>query len=445
MRRRKRWPWVLVGILLGCPCLLTGVGLVVLKIGIANAGNTLPKELARARQAGLATEPADLRAELAIPASQNAAGDYRTAIAACKEEWPQMSPDMSLPHFLALKATPAEERTVRNLLDKTRRTIDLFEKASAKPAVDWGRPWEQGPDVLFPEQASMKSGVKLICAKAILAAKRGHTAEAFRLLSIGFRIGKHAGDDPTLIGLLVQIAVDGMCTSASCNVLNLRHDPASLTRAREMFESLPPIEDLGRAVGGEIVMERIGVQHLDRYAQQTGMGGSATYQAFPLNVLARDASFRRAVEAKAVHNQVLIYLATLKGKTWKQTQPAWKAAMASIDADKSLENIIAQDLVLDGIQDAPARATAYRRMLWAGIAVLSVYEKTHRLPAKLPDMGDNGLDPFSDKPLGYKLTADGFKVYSIDNDEVDDGGLSRAEDTTGKSNTHDIDRVFKVR
>ncbi|HWA84078.1 MAG TPA: hypothetical protein VG820_11610, partial [Fimbriimonadaceae bacterium] len=75
--------------LLGGPCLLTGVAFTIVKIGLTNAGNRLPQEVAAARAAGLATEPSDLRALTAIPARDNAAGDYQAAFAAYKSEWPK--------------------------------------------------------------------------------------------------------------------------------------------------------------------------------------------------------------------------------------------------------------------------------------------------------------------------------------------------------------------
>ena len=47
------------------------------------------------------------------------------------------------------------------------------------------------------------------------------------------------------------------------------------------------------------------------------------------------------------------------------------------------------------------------------------------IPSELPAKGDTSLDPFSKLPFGYRKTLDGFLVYSIGENLVDDGGTSR--------------------
>jgi hypothetical protein len=63
------------------------------------------------------------------------------------------------------------------------------------------------------------------------------------------------------------------------------------------------------------------------------------------------------------------------------------------------------------------------------LAVLQ-YQKEHgRLPESLDVLIDNGLlkvmpiDPFSDKPLIYKKTDEGFTLYSVGLNFTDDGGV----------------------
>lgn len=445
MHGRKHWAWIVLGLMFGCPCLLTGVALMVLKMGFSSAGDRLPTEVAAARKAGLATDPTELRAMLAIPENSNAAGDYRAAMSAYDAEKPKKIDSMTLSRFLARTASPAEEKSVRDLLSQTNPAILLFEKAAAKQSVNWNRPWEQGVDLLFPELAQMKNAAKLISAKAILAAKAGNSGEALRLLALVFKMGAHAGQDPTVIGMLVQVALDSIASAATCQVLTIVHDRAALDGARRMMEALSPLADYRYGFSGELVMQRIGIRNIVRYAEESSHTDAPAYTDFPENLLIRDAGFRRALEAKVVRNHVLTYLALQRSRGWKSSKAEWEKALHTIQADTSLENRIAQDFVFGNFQEAVTRALAYRRLLAAGIEVLTVRLKIGHLPAALPPLGPDGIDPFSEKPVRYKLMADGFKVYSVDADEVDDGGLSRLQDTKGKSKTHDIDRIFSVR
>lgn len=446
MHGRKRWAWIVLGLMFGCPCLLTGLVLTTIKIGFTNAGNRIPEEVAAARAAGLATEPEDLTALTAIPDKDNAAGAYEAAFAAYKAEWPKDDHYKALVHYSQGEDTPAEDKEVDGVLRSTTRSAALFMKASEKPGVDWRRPWQQGTDVMFPELASMKGGAKLLAWRAIDAAKRGDTSGAIRDLTAGLRMAAHAGKDPTVIAMLVQIALDKICLQATWRVVNIRHDAATLDRVKRMLDGIEPFQSYQRAIGGEIVMERIGCRNLARYVQdEKNSDWISPYNQFPFSMLVRDPAFRRAVEAKVVHNHVLAYQATLGGKTWKEIKPGWDRMTNQVQADHSLEGFIANYMVLEQLIDPPATDAAYRNILKTAVAILSIHAKTGHFPASLPGMGSDSVDPFTDRPLGYKITADGFKIYSIDRDGVDDGGLSQHEDTKGKSKTHDISFAFKLR
>jgi len=61
----------------------------------------------------------------------------------------------------------------------------------------------------------------------------------------------------------------------------------------------------------------------------------------------------------------------------------------------------------------------------AVVAIIDVllYKLDHgRFPKTLADAGVKAIDPFDGKPLKYRLTEKGFRIYGVGFDKVDDGG-----------------------
>ena len=71
------------------------------------------------------------------------------------------------------------------------------------------------------------------------------------------------------------------------------------------------------------------------------------------------------------------------------------------------------------------------------LAVLQYEKEQGELPQSLDVLVEKGLlnevpiDPFSDKPLVYRKTDDGFTLYSVGLNFIDDGGMP--DDYKGKN------------
>jgi hypothetical protein len=76
----------------------------------------------------------------------------------------------------------------------------------------------------------------------------------------------------------------------------------------------------------------------------------------------------------------------------------------------------------------------------AGLGALQ-YKRDHgELPQGLEQVSLKGLvDPYTQRPLGYRLEAGGFVVYSVGEDLKDNGGTPRQQDQKT-----DYDRVWRL-
>jgi hypothetical protein len=80
--------------------------------------------------------------------------------------------------------------------------------------------------------------------------------------------------------------------------------------------------------------------------------------------------------------------------------------------------------ILSDVITHDAQRIAYVRLLLAVVAVEKYRSVAGLLPEKISDLGPAEVpsDPFDGQPLRYKKLAKGYVVYSIGEDEVDNGG-----------------------
>ena len=83
------------------------------------------------------------------------------------------------------------------------------------------------------------------------------------------------------------------------------------------------------------------------------------------------------------------------------------------------------------------RVRASQAGLIGTLAILRFEKENGRLPNDWDELFNKGylntipMDPFSDKPLVYKKTDDGFRLYSVGLNFTDDGGVP-GTDKNGK-------------
>jgi len=453
MGKRGKKLWILLGVLAGCPCLLTGLALVGLKVRFAHVGAALPDEIAAARQAGMPTEPDDLRRELAIPQSDNAAVAYEKAFDLRTREAAGLPKDFEAieDKVIAGKATAVEATEFRRAVGQLRDGLEAASKAAQMPRVDWNRHWEAEFQLLFPEYSSLRFFAKALAGRAILNSRDGHVGPSLDDIQTMFGMANHAGQEPMLISFLVQASTEGITENAMEKVLNAKVEDKDLDRAAAMIHNLHDLPNPRFWLGGELVMQRQTIHSIRSSADVPGSsdlsgssGGDSGDQGPELSSidwLLKDPGYRRAWEAKAIHYVRRAHAAIPeRNPSLSELRTALGRVDDDIAADNSLENKFNQMFlsVFANSGDAYIRALAKRRMMAVSIAALKIWKSTGTPPSSLPDLGSDSIDPFSSRPLGYKHSKSGFKVYSVDADLADDGGLTRQEDKSGKSKTHDI-------
>lgn len=420
----------------GGTCLLGGYGAMYRLFGMY--ASQRDAELALARKEGIPLEPADLTR--AIPKRDNAAPFYRLAIA----ELERLRSDPANKILAAAErptSTDAEFRAAVKALRVYDKALAYVTQAAERPRCDFGRDYGLGPNLELPEYAHQKRLAKLLALRAEGASERGDWRAALADLRRVQAVARHTGDEPILIGMLVQIACEAI-GHASLRRMLPRHgdNPEFLAAARAHVRDLGPLPEMQHALGGEVVMGRIAIPMIEgRNAFDFSSHGGPQKPFWPERAFFQSRPVQGAFETKLIQAWRTIYRdLPADRQDWQGAAQAMAKADVAVQADRSFANLANQVLfpVFSEAPKAIGRLQAERRLSEAALRVLEIRRAGGKLPTALPkDLGPAGIDPFDKKPLRYRWNGDRFTIYSVGSDGKDDNGRLQREASGGN---HDI-------
>src|SRR2546423_9813179 len=231
----------------------------------------LQREIASAKKEGIPLEPYQLIRHVAV--QDNAAPDYLEASrvynlwkAKHKPAKKRMGVDDFKPQF---RYSREQLQQFANEFASLQPLWTVLDRAALKPECNFDRHWDEGPKLLFPEYADMKSYVRYECNAACEDAELGNIDGAFKRLQVAERITKHTGKDPVIIAWLVEVAAEAIVLRTVENIIS--HVPLStavLDRSEALVRSIPPPPALNYYLGGEMVSQRITVRMLPSMRDQ---------------------------------------------------------------------------------------------------------------------------------------------------------------------------------
>ncbi|MBA4293992.1 hypothetical protein C0431_13605 [bacterium] len=161
------------------------------------------------------------------------------------------------------KSQPIFDLIAEGKYGQARREVDALSAPTVREFAAMGsldqiwlsKDWDLGPNVLFPEYADVKIGVKMLSARAELRARDGDLNGALADLRSSYAISNKVGRNPNLIAMLVGIACRAITNRAVLYVADARpNDSAWIDRLRVEVEGWRPEADLNLAMQGEAYM-----------------------------------------------------------------------------------------------------------------------------------------------------------------------------------------------
>jgi hypothetical protein len=321
--------------------------------------------------------------------------------------------------------------------------------------------------VLLPVEQELRKAARLLTARAMFRLGEKDAAGAWEDLLACHRLSRLAGQSPFLIGDLVSIAIDAIACRADQALV--ASDVLTAEQARACLRDLDALPSLPSAAGAMDIGERytfldcvqlmargrtemlseLGVGDDSGGAGNTGGGRSLLNAAIDWNVVMQEGN---------AHYDALVAAMGIPDYAQRSAELSRMAdEIRPADGSALLQSFIGRSLV--GNRDEASRDAARvvvalfspaaeqarlaedrgtaRYQLTRVAFALAIYraeygeypERLEQLvPGILPELPS---DPFTGRPFVYQRTDDGFRLYSVGDNQRDDGGATFDTDPRG--------------
>jgi hypothetical protein len=395
-------------------------------------GGTWPPRPAAPIQEGPGNEAGPGAVDPAVPAPGAGMGGPMADIPA----QPVLLDDrIALP--LEVQMDAALTADLRTELDKIKEAVVLADKLADQKEGHHDINWPANPiGALVPWVQDTRSVASMIRFRALVQAQDGDVDGALRSARAILGAGRSLSDDPTLIALLVRIAVQSIAVSSIERTLAQGEPSAeALKLTQHMLEAEVAEPSLQRAMRGERACNR-GVCEYLIY----GGGSVADLDGPSRSTGGIRASLENIGMKRTVKRGYPVILRTMNecvdiaGLPIEQQKAAWDQMDQKMKRQGS-ENALARLLLPGLVKVAQSNQRIHARLRTAICALAAErFRQDHkRWPHSLTELTDAKYlssvpaDPYDGKPLRCKELPDGFLVYSVGPDQTDNGGVMNRE------------------
>lgn len=373
-------------------------------------GTELERRLEALRAAGEPVKLSDL-ARAPIPADENAHEFLRSAatdLESIHRTLAQWYPEMIYPTG---PMTDSEQDRMEALFSGRPELLPLLEKAAACPDYDTQLNFKQPPSLLlaaFMDQVLRHRDVtRVLRAHSALRLAQGRNDEALADEVLTLRLTRHWSRDPLLIGYLVTTACEAVAIDGANRVLQTGSvSPA----ARQKLDAELALHD----------------------TLEGARGAMRTELAYSLSSVAEmpDSSFCRIMGFDELLTLRYLDLYDRHVANLARSRSELNTGKFSTLSPKNVFNIYErlvdlQDPTLEGVRTAADRVRAVSRSLRVLNALQARVGTASDQVPRLDELGLPAtalLDPFNDEPLHVAKRPEGWMVYSVGLNGVDDGG-----------------------
>ena len=363
------------------------------------------------------------------------------------------------------EATDEQKQLIEKWLTDNEETLELVIAGTQKPyywqKYEEGKGMEGMMSVLLPHLAEFRRLVYALRWRIWLSAEQGRYEDAFSDIKSIWSLSKHLKGNKFPIEWLVGTAISAVAVSAVLDILSdYQIDSGRLTVLQHDLERLIEEEDFAVSYKLEKLLiydeiqrsfteDRLGGGHL--YIPRVNSLGSGFGRAKEKSFIDRlmsDVDFEGV--KKGLHT---LFTHPDKQKTRETTDrlydffdnfanitPAELRAL-NIDLEAKTMEIAKGNLLLEILMPAVWRLNKLVNRHKAGthatlaiITILRYAQDKGHYPDNLDELvaadylKELPMDPWSDKPLVYKRTDDGFILYGVGSNFKDDGGQVSRDD-----------------
>lgn len=380
----------------------------------------LDASLAEITRAGLPVTAAELEAFYVAPPKgldttslwiQGAAALNVAAYQQAAKDLPVVGTDARVPP----SGQPwSELPAAADLLKQYQPSLAMFHQAAAQgSAARYPTNFALGMRMPLPHAQNLRAASRLLALEAHVRAHRGDAAGAAQSIQTMLGLGRSLENEPLPVSQLVRMACDDVARRQLTELLpQVGFSDQELCSLQERLSQIEYESGLRRALAGERV---IGQQELHDLGLAAAWMQASAQQVY-LDVLekmltASQAPWPRALaESHQVERELKANLETASGLG--RTKYTLAAPVV-----QSLERLF----------EAAARSRARNDATMAAIAMERHRRRQGSLPEDLTQLVPELLptvpvDPFSGRPLRYVVDDDGYVIYNIGADGIDNQG-----------------------
>lgn len=344
-------------------------------------------------------------------------GEAKTSIPLPGEPWPQLA-------------------AAEAFLLKHRMSLDAMRQAARQGGrARFPTRFADGVSMLLPHAQKLRAGARLLALQTAVHAHRGQSDAAVESVVAMFAAARSLEQEPVVVSQLVRIALNGMAHAEvrwllSAAVLN---EPQLLKLDAELAAGEYP-QAMRRALVGE---RAIGIQI---FANPSSLGADALQGPPGLTPSSDQTMYLQIMGATIA---AMGNAGPARQQALDQVQQELKELAAVKGASVRYTMTLLLAPAFDACGQAVSRAEASRDATRMALAIERFRQEQGRLPTKLEELTPKyasslPIDPFDGAPLRYRADANGYLVYSVGGNGVDDGG---ADSESGQP----LDVVVRVR
>jgi len=325
------------------------------------------------------------------------------------------------------KITPEKRQELEQLMEHKAVDCALFaiETGTQRPACRQQRDYHAGINLLLPGLSDVRSLSRIVGAKARLEAQAGAMDRAWDLAVTQAKLADAHQSEPILISQLVRMAVINLSCGTVQRLCEIappgpqqRERIETILRTRDDVTPLIHAADGERMIFGEWLFSR-SKDEFHKAMPELGFNDSDK-SPFMRWLTVKRLTFKPLFLADHAE-----YVEIMHAYAQSLERPYSPAPPEHYGRHRLTEMLVP---ALGRIRTLHCQMAAQTRITRAGLALLQYRTAHGAFPATLDALNLDGLsDPFIQGPLHYRTEGEGFIIYSVGEDQKDDGGTLRPE------------------
>lgn len=347
-------------------------------------------------------------------------------------------------HIRRMQLSDEEWKTLTKALGLIEETgyFELLSKICSRPHFRPNRDYTQGPatlmsGTLLPSVGSIREAVNFLSYRAAVSYHNNDVTASTSYLKDAFVISEHMAEGQILINILTSLAVRGIAHDSLEAISRSGDHPNSLDLLNfknSLLNSWLNSIDMERVAIASPLFEALINEGLDEF-EALAMSGEAA----ELRAVAKWNLF--GLIDWLFYHDYMAYLNYMADARTAYSLRPYELADLRIRQERAQDKAESDRYVLTQMMAIPTakpqeliyQSITQDRLATTGLALASYHTDYNRFPETLDTLipyylAELPIDPFSGEPLIYKRIDDGFSLYSVGQNLVDDQGFQNYDD-----------------